>query len=229
MRGGIQLKDSTLKHSQQLSIFTLSDSDLPFIETPTVLQCGSEQQVYNFKKYGIKLVFPPRAVTRGTLDVEIGILHSGPFTLPPNVKPISPVLWLCVKEKVKPCHEFSKRIEITLPHFMDCTPEDQKKFAFLKSTHNHSISDNSFTFKEASVDHCRFQPRNGTLTTKQCCLVCIAYKEPEGMIDKSNYCLVSFIPRDIAQSMFAMYFCVIFNLKSFIEVCTCAVVRQPAK
>ena len=189
-----------------------------------MLRCGSEQQVYNFKKYGIKLAFPPGAVTRGTLDVEMGILHSGPFTLPPNVKPISPILWLRVKENQ--CYEFSKRIEITLPHFMDCTPEDQKKFAFLKAPHNHSISDNSFTFKEASADHYRFQPRNGTLTTKQCCLVCIAYKEPEGMIDKSNYCLVSFIPKDIAQSMFAMYFCVIFNLKTFIEVC--AVARQPA-
>lgn len=190
-----------------------------------MLQCSSEQQVYNFKKYGIKLAFPPGAVTRGTLDIEMGILHSGPFTLPLNDKPISPVLWLRVKENQS--HEFSKRIEITLPHFMDCTPEDQKKFTFLKAAHTHSISDNSFNFKEASADHCRFQPRNGTLTTKQCCLFCIAYKEPdhEGMIDKSNYCLVSFIPRDIAQSTFAIYFCVTFNLKTFIEVC--AVARQP--
>ena len=200
------------------TIFTVRNSDLPFIETPTVLQCSSEKQVYNFKKYGIKLVFPSEAVARGTLGVEMGILHSGPFTLPPNVKPISPVLWLHVKGNE--CHEFSKHIEITLPHFMDCTPDDQKKFAFLKAAHSsHSISDNSYSFKEASADHCRFQPRNGTLTTKQCCLICIAYKEPEGMIDKSKYCLFSFIPRDIVQPKFTMYFCVTFNLKTYIEVC----------
>ena len=188
-----------------------------------MLQCSNEKRVYNFKKYGIKLVFPIGAVARGTLSVEMGILHSGPFTLPPNMKPISPVLWLQVKGNES--HEFSKRIEITLPHFMDCTPEDQKKFTFLKAAHSHSISDSSYSFKEANADHCRFQRRNGTLMTKQCCLVCIAYKEPENMIDKSNYCLISFIPRNIVQSKFKMYFCVIFNLKTYIEVC--AVARQP--
>jgi hypothetical protein len=205
--------------------FTVSNSDLPFIEAPTVLQCSNEKRVYNFKKYGIKLVFPLGAIARSSLGVEMGILHSGPFTLPPNMKPISPVLWLQVKGSESHVHEFGKRIEITLPHFMDCTPEDQKKFTFLKAAHSHSISDNSYSFKEANADHCRFQPRNGTLITKQCCLVCIAYKESEGMIDKSKYCLICFVPRDILQPKFTMYFCVIFNLKTYIEVCTVA--RQP--
>ena len=188
-----------------------------------MLQCGSEQQVYHSKRHGIKLVFPSGAVTKGTVGVEIGILLSGPFTLPTNVKPVSPILWLCVEENRS--HKFSKPISITLPHFIDCiTPEDQNKFAFLKASHE-SVSDSSFTFKEVTADHCKFQPGSGMLKTKHCCLICIAYKEPQDMIDKSNYCLISVVPRDIVQPKFTMYYCLTFNLKTYIEVCVVA--RQP--
>ena len=179
---------------------------------------------YNSKKHGIKLRFPAGAVTKGTLDVEVGVLLSGPFTFSANVKPVSPILWLCVKENRY--HRFSKPISVTLPHFLDCNLlEEQNKFAFFTATHNDSVTDQLFTFKEVSADHCKFLPSSGTLTTRRCCFICIAYKEPEDMINKSNYCLICVTPRNIVQPRFIMHFYLTFDLKTYIEVCTVA--RQP--
>ena len=194
-------------------------SDLPFIETPSVFQCSSEGKVYNSKAHGIKLVFPPGAISKGTLDIEMGVLLSGPFTFSANVKPISPILWLCVK--TNRCHKFSKPIDITLPHFMDCTTvEEQSRFAFFKATHNDSVTDQSFMFKEISSDRSRFTTGSGTLTTKHCCFICIVCKEPQDLkIDTSNYCLVSVIPRNVLCTTFTVHFCLMLHLKTYIEVC----------
>ena len=170
------------------------------------------------KEHGIKVVFPPGAVSKGTLNIEIGVLLSGPFTFPANFKPVSPVLWLCAKQN--PSQKFSKPVSITLPHYVDCnTPEEGKRFAFFKATHIDSFMDQRFTFKEFSSENSKVTRGSGTVTTKQCYLVCIAYKESEDMIVKSNYCLLSVVPKTIHTRVFNMHFCLTVHLKTCIEVC----------
>ena len=70
---------------------------------------------YRLNSHDITISVPPSATIGNTyIDMEVGVMLNGPFIFPPNVRPISPILWICIHNKPVLC----KPIEITLPHFI---------------------------------------------------------------------------------------------------------------
>ena len=70
------------------------------------------------------LEIPKGAIPEGeTLDVDFGVTLSGPFKFPVDLRPVSPVFWVCVQKK----SQFSKPVTVTLPQFLDLKNDDDKK------------------------------------------------------------------------------------------------------
>ena len=163
------------------------------------------------------MIIPSGAVSNGAVDVQVGILLSGPFSFPPDVTPVSPIVWLCAANSSE-AFKFSKPIQITLQHYVDCSTSGGKSLSFFKAAYD-STTDKDFVFKEVDSNHSKFAQVNGTLTTKSCAsFVCIADKDPQNdMLEKSKYSLVYVIPKTLTNT-FTMHFCLTFDLKTCIEV-----------
>lgn len=171
-----------------------------------------------FKEHNITVVFPSGAVTKPT-EVQMGVLFTGPFRFPSNTTQVSPILWVCARNKKTT--KFSKAFDASLPHFIDCSqPGEVANLVFVKATHDSSFSDKPFVFAEVPVDQTSFAGSNGSVYIKQCCFVCIIHKVPEKVLEKTNFCLVSMVPRPI-EAKFELNFCIVHALRTCIEVWLC--------
>jgi hypothetical protein len=163
----------------------------------------------------VTVVFPDETVAKPT-ELQMGVLFTGPFRLPSNTTQVSPILWLCgmSKKAVK----FSKAFEASLPHFIDCSqPDEIGNLAFLKATHDSSFSDKPFVFSEVPAEQTSFTGNRGSVYIKQCCFVCIVHKVPEKVLEKTNFCLVSTVPRQV-EAKLELNFCVVYALRTCTEV-----------
>ena len=179
------------------------------------MECTSEENTFYSKEHNISILIPKGALSKPT-TIEVGVMMTGPFCFPENTELVSVILWLCSSTK-KPM-KFSKPMEITLPHFIDCSDrEDYMDLAFMKANHNSNLSDKPFVFAEVP-DQVSFNNKSGTLKTKHACFLCIVHKVPSKVFEKANFCLIQTIPRCIIESKFEMNFCVSYALKTCIEV-----------
>ena len=141
---------------------------------------------------------PPGAVAKSAqqVNVEFGLLMTGPFEFPPECKLVSPILWLSTDLGSK----FNKNLEITLPHCIDLYQSDESKnLGLYKCTPNETLSDFPFVFSSASKEQVRFSSSTGNavVLTKHTGFFCLCYKMPEeNMISKTKFSIVSMMPKE---------------------------------
>ena len=153
------------------------------------------------------------------LHLELGSSMHGRLSFPRNVRPVSPILWICPQEDVP----LRKPIKITLPHTVKYE-EGTSELIFMKVRHEMPLmmpTNTEYKFKfEEMVHHegVEFNERNGSIFTKQFCPVCIAEK-----IEKPSpkrYWLLRTQPQSCNTSNISVDYCVIYTLKTCLEVRT---------
>lgn len=107
---------------------------VPFL-CHTVLEFDYKGLEYTNTDHGIALRIPEGAVAAGEkVHLEFSVAIYGPFGFPPNMLPISPIVWLCLMEKI----DLKKPFEIAIPHIhRGITEKDIHNFqvCFAKADH----------------------------------------------------------------------------------------------
>ena len=215
---------STLRRESDAAfvcIDRVGKEDLPFVNSITKFSCDSEGATINSEQHGIMIKIPPGAVSKTSppIKIEFGVLLSGPFEVPMDVRIVSPILWFGTAQKN---FKFNNRVEICLPHCIDIATSDvSKNLAFCKSSQSDAFTDIPFVLTQTK-DQTRFTGFNGILSTKHPSFLCICYKAPKEMVQRSRYSIISAIPREnsIIDSTFTLHFFVTLALRTCLEVNT---------
>ena len=86
--------------------------------TATLSECTNKGVKYYDEANDFSLEIPEGAIPEGeTVTIDIGVALYGPFQYPEGLRPVSPVFWLCVRDK-KFFH-FLRPVAVTIPHFLD--------------------------------------------------------------------------------------------------------------
>jgi hypothetical protein len=149
----------------------------------------------------IMVTIPPGAIPSGTVHIEMGVAMYGPFKFPKNYRPVSPILWFCIKELDDV--ELSLPIEYKIPHIM--TEGSDVKLVFAKATHSISVntgetflfellcnSESHFTYINPLMNKCGY----GHLSSKHCCYYCIAAEVKPHTAMQGGFCLHTLIKED---------------------------------
>ena len=189
------------------------------VETPVdvrlidEIKCDSTGYTYTNTKHDITVCIPLGSLPEGTvISMKIGVNLYGAFRFPEDVRPISPILWLCADQNIN----FLKPLEVTLPHFLHCTNDEQcKSLHFLKASHEIIFGHFQFKF----VDRAIFKPHisYGTLYTTHCCYLCIASNLTEENTPKTKFALITAFLHT-KQRSWRVYFCVTYLLHTCMQV-----------
>ena len=121
----------------------------------TLTDCTSEGIQFSDEANDFSLEIPNGAIPEEeTLTVDVGVALFGPYQFPPGLRPVSPMFWVCVRDKNN--FKFSKPVTVTLPHFLDLENDSDIQslgLTFLKADHS--------TNPEEMYE---FRPINGEMT-----------------------------------------------------------------
>ncbi len=94
----------------------LSVHGVPFLDPIVSIKCDSEGGDFCSDAHDFKISIPKGAIKkRATVEIQIGLALHGPFKFPRELRPVSPILWLCSTPETK----LRKPVEIMLPHYLD--------------------------------------------------------------------------------------------------------------
>lgn len=202
-------------HTQQ------STFQVPFFHHK-VLECDSFGQDYTIRDHDITLRVPKGAIPAGEkVQLEIAVAMDGPFEFVRNAQPISPILWLCLKDK----HTISKQFQVILPHFLTGLTQDRAKYhrvQFAKANHNEfSIVDGQKKYCFVPIDDkpifTSSERRSfGVLLTNHCCFLCLQADYTNELATDAGYCLArieSFIEQRRSEIQFSVVYCLPTCLK----------------
>ena len=201
--------------------FQFADTlDLSFLQPIEVITFTSEEKIVTIDKEEISICVPDNAVPIGRrLHMEVGSAMYGRLSFPENMRPVSPILWICPQEEM----DLLKPLKITLPHtvqYEKCVTE----LFFLKACHDGKLPVTTsfnemevFNFEEMTKHKgIEFDERNGSVFTEQFCCVCIA--ENVCMPTNKSYLLHRTQPRKRNTQEFAVDYCITFNLSTCVQV-----------
>ncbi len=206
----------TLQNIEPCGFRSSSIASVPFLDPIASIKCDSSGGVYHDQVHDFSIRIPKGAIPEGApITIEIGVTLYGPFQFPTDLKPCSPIVWLCVRNRED--FEFKRPVEISLPHYLDVTSQDDVstlQMTFLKA--NHALNVNSpYKFDEADgTATFEVQSSQGTLSTNHFCFLCVAANLTPKDTAKVNYCLVQVQP-----SPMEVHFCVAYFLRTCIQVC----------
>lgn len=190
------------------------------------IKCGSHGGVYNSQEHGIVLVIPEGAIAQeNEITIEIGVTLNGPFSFPQGMHPVSPILWLCVKEEN--FSGFNTPVSIRIPHCIKCTTHEScNRLTFLKAAHSHSLegaelsseTQHHFETLQEGAGVTSFHPLQsfGTFETKHFCSLCIAAKLDESIKSDAQHCLLGAICRK--EREICIRFAVLYMLDTCVQV-----------
>ena len=170
----------------------LTESTAPALGSYTTINCN--QQGAELSIDDITVTIPPGAIPDGvTAHIEMGVALYGPFKLPDNHQPVSPILWFCIKGDI----ELLLPLEYKMPHVITDTCA---KLTFAKADHRTS---GGFIFELLNLSNSKFTPSKplmnehgyGSLSTKHCCYLCIIDKIEKDQALKKGYCLHTLIKK----------------------------------
>ena len=196
------------------------DLYVKFVDPVETVKFDSNGGSYSDENHEIYLRVPKGAIPKGKIiSIQVGVsFHSALVPLlPREVRPVSPLVKLCVMEEVD--FKFLKPVRVTLPHFLDIADEEDAKqmgLQFMKCGHGlycFHQSDGEASFKPKS--------NTATLRTTHFCTFCITANQ-RICSSKVNYRLVKIIPKNRQESMWRVNFCVTYYLKTCLQVCTCS-------
>jgi len=184
---------------------------------------GKRGGKYTVTSHDITLKIPPLAIREesGMLDIEVGVALNGPFVFPPHVRPISPIVWICVGNKTSLC----KRIEVTLPHFiktLEGSDPEQLGMQFMKADHHPRVRSGRRIFMFDYIGNrstTSFVPQFGKLHTDHFCFLCITASQSRALYERASYCLIRADPitwNPVRKQEIS--FIVSYNIKTCLEV-----------
>ena len=187
--------------------------------TATLSKCTNTGVKYFDKSNDFHLDIPEGAIPEGeSITIDIGVALYGPFQYPEGLRPVSPVFWLCVRDKK--LSQFLKPVTVTIPHFLHLengNDIESLELSFLKGDHvMNSQQMYQFQKLEGSVNML-FKPlkKYGVLQTTHFCYLCISSKISLKLIRKAMFCVYAAIPRVMSPREPAyVYFFVTFLLST---------------
>jgi hypothetical protein len=182
--------------------------------------------VYTINEHDITIRFPFGAIDVGeTLQFEVGVTMFGPFKFLDDIRPISPILWLCpLNESIR----LRKPFQLILPYFR-ILPKDKNRdheIVFAKSNHGDH-EENCYTFSVCDMKPIFASTGSksyGILETNHCCFHCLEARiTPQIARDAEYYVLVrleSFLKQEVQ-------FCAIYPLNSCLKVYPVSIMKYP--
>lgn len=181
---------------------------------------------YTINSHDVSLTVPSSAIKEDDatiIDMEVGLMLNGPFVFPPHVRPISPIAWICIRNKASLC----KPIDITLPHFLNISNQDDAKklgVRFMKASHHARVLEDGkkrFIFDRIGNDTTtKFSSRVGKLQTHHLCFLCIAASESKELYKRASYCLIRVDPFtwNFSTRKREIFFIVTYNMNACLRV-----------
>ena len=109
-----------------------------FTPVATLSPCTNEGGYYHNDHNDFVMEIPAGAIPEGErITIDIGVALYGPFQYPKDLRPVSPVFWLCIRDQ-KDFH-FLKPVKVTIPHCLNLESHDDIEslgVTFLKGTMN---------------------------------------------------------------------------------------------
>ena len=162
------------------------------------------------------IIFPQGVLSPNqTITLTIGVMVYGPFLFPKNVKPVSPILWVCGNSTDV---RLLQNAKVVLPHCLDIDESDDRgiKLLFLKAHVNHTtfVTKTIWYIFESVGNAVLHEGHNAALYTNHFCCICLAANVSPSVKENMQYSITLF--KDIPNSR--CVFAVTFLLKTCIEV-----------
>ena len=159
--------------------------------------------------------FPIGAVPEGKkIQFEIGIAMYGPFKFVDDIRPISPILWICPLDEVT---KLNKPFQLVLPHFLSGNKVQDHQVGFAKANHSN-YEENCYTFYPCDTTPIFASSGSksyGILETNHCCFYCLKANDTPEIARNARYALVR-LEHSRKQEV---HFCAIYFLKTCLQVC----------
>ena len=191
-----------------------------FNPVTTLLRCAHDGKHYHNEANGFSLEIPEGAIPEGeSITIDIGVALYGPFQYPEGLRPVSPVFWLCVRDKK--FFSFLRPVRVTISHFLrleNHTDIESLGLAFLKGNHNMNAQ-KAYQLHQAEGSSL-FEPhtQHGVLETTHFCSLCISGKISDELIRHATFCIYAAIPHVISpKEPSHAYFFVTFLLRTCLK------------
>ena len=146
---------------------------------------------YTIDDHDITVRFPGGSVAQGEkFQLEIGVAMYGPFKYADDVRPISPILWLCPLDETTT--KLNKQFHLILPHFLSGDRIQNHQVGFAKANHNNCYK-NGYTFYECKTEAIFTSTgikSYGVLETNHFCFYCLQAKNTPLIARDAGYALV---------------------------------------
>ena len=194
----------------------------------TLSQCTHDGTKYYDKANDFSLEIPKGAIPEGeTITIDIGVALYGPFQYPEGLRPVSPVFWLCVRDKKS--FVFLKPVRVTISHFLNLENHDDIEslgLIFLKGDHEMTAQ-KAYQFQQAQGSSLfELRTQLGVLETTHFCSLCISGKISDELVRHAMFCVHAAIPRVMSPSESS---CASFFVTFLLRTCIKTVKEQIPK
>ena len=183
-------------------------AEVPFLYHE-LLECDHNGLNHNIPNHDISLIIPGGAVSKGEkIHFELGITMYGPFSFTESIRPISPIIWLCLLEEE---YQLMAPFQLALPHYYTDDKSQHHEVRFAKAEHSYK----EYNTREGRIQYkfhlCDFQPvfddRNrAILATKHFCFYCLSSARTHEPDKRIRYCLAHVKVSPSEATFFATYF-----------------------
>ena len=148
----------------------------------------------------------------------------GPFKFLDDIRPISPILWLCPLNEAINLH---KPFQLILPHFLSGDKIQDHHIVFAKANHG-DYEENHYSFYVCDTKPIFASTGSksyGIIETNHCCFYCLETKRTPQIAKDAGYALVrveSYLKQEVQ-------FCAIYLLNTCLKVClaTSVIIENP--
>ena len=196
-----------------------------FSPVATLSQCTHDGRHYYDEANDFRLEIPEGAIPEGeTVTIDIGVALYGPFQYPEGLRPVSPVFWLCVRDKKLFC--FLTPVTVTLPHYLNLRDHDDIKslgLTFLKGDHElNSRQLHKFKKTEGNLFVEPLQ-KYGLLQTTHFCSLCIVSEISRRLAEREVFCISAVIPHTFSSTQPSHAY---FYMTRMLQTCLTTVKKQ---
>ena len=188
-----------------------------FTPVATLSQCTYDGRWYYDEHNDFGLEIPAGAIPEGeSITIDIGVALYGPFQYPEGLRPVSPVFWVCIRDRKD--FQFLKPVKLIIPHCLELKQYDDIKslgLTFLKGDHEMN-SQQMYQFQPAEGD-VLIDPLkiHAVIKITHFCSLCLLIEDRRDLFEKEIFCLYSVIPHKISPDQPSdAYFFVTLHLKT---------------
>ena len=177
------------------------------------IQVDANGGAHTNDSHGFSITFPPGVLLpHQTITLTVGVMMYGPFLFPDNLKPFSPIVWVCGDTNDT---RLLKNARVVLPHCLD--DDIGIEFFFMKTHVNHrcEVRNNKTRYIFESMGNAAIlQGHCAEFFTSQFCCLCLATNVSLIEKEKVKYCITLWKSKANSVCVFA----ITYFLKTCIQV-----------